>query len=509
MNKKTSIAALIESLLFYATNKLFLSDEDALLARNNLLALFLLDEPEEESNVLAELQSEILTPLVDLAIEAGLAKAEERLLFESKVMGLVTPAPSIVIGEFDYISARKGTQAATDYLRELSIASNYIRMEDIEKNIKWTAPGEQGDLIITINLAKPEKDAKMIAKEAKMQSGYPKCMLCPTNMGYKGTLTRPPRHTLRIVPLFLNEEKWYLQYSPYVYYKDHIIALTAEHRPMVVGTDTFVELLDFVELFPHFFCGSNAALPIVGGSILSHEHFQGGGKGLPMLKRPARSDFTHKDFPKVKIQLLDWYNSVVRLCCTDSDELISCASHFLDFWQGYSDESVNIIASTGQVPHNTVTPIASISNKEYILDLILRNNRTDDKHPYGIFHPTEEAHNIKKEGIGLIEAMGIFILPGRLNEEIKQIATILQGKKPLDFKELSQDAMLEKHFNMIVQLANDNGCALSSEDSFKVITEYINETCRKILECTAVFKNTKKGQDAFLQFMNKAGCKNR
>ena len=507
MNNKATIAALIESLLFYATVKLFLSEEDAILARNNLLDLFSIDEPGQASSDLAELQSEILTPLAGLAISSGLITEEERLLFESKIMGLVTPAPSAVIGEFDFISAREGTQAATDYLRGISIASNYIRAEDIEKNIKWTAPGELGDLIITINLAKPEKDAKLIEREAKDSSGYPKCLLCPTNMGFKGTLTRPPRHALRIIPLFLNDEKWYLQYSPYVYYKDHIIVLTAEHRPMVVGTDTFIELLDFVKLFPHFFCGSNAALPIVGGSILSHEHFQGGGKGLPMLKRSAKADFVHKDFPNVQLHLLDWYNSVVRLSSVDSEELINCASYFLDFWKDYSDESVNIIASSGQVPHNTVTPIASINNKKYILDLILRNNRTDDTHPYGIFHPTEDMHNIKKEGIGLIEAMGIFILPGRLNEEMKQIAAILQGSKPLDFKALSQDAMLEKHFNMIVQLASDNGCKLSGEDANKAITEYINDTCRKILECTAVFKNNKEGQAAFLKFMDKAGCK--
>ncbi|MGI6213079.1 MAG: galactose-1-phosphate uridylyltransferase [Christensenellales bacterium] len=507
MSKNTSIATLLESLIFYATVKLYLSEEDALVARNKLLELFSLDAPGEKTEVLGDLQSEILNPLVNHAVEKGITSEEERLLFESKLMGMVTPCPSAVIAEFDHIFAREGVDAATDYLREISVNSNYIRMEDIEKNIKWTAPGELGDLIITINLAKPEKDAKTIERERLDQSSYPTCMLCTSNMGFAGTQTRPARHALRIIPLFLNDEKWYLQYSPYVYYKDHIIVLTAEHRPMVISPDTFVELLDFVGIFPHFFCGSNAELPIVGGSILSHEHFQGGAKVLPMFKRAARSEFKHKDFSNTKIQILDWYNSVVRLCSDDNEELANCAGYFLDFWRGYSDESVNILASTKKEKHNTFTPIASVRNKEYVLDLILRNNRTDEAHPHGIFHPTKDMHHIKKEGIGLIEAMGLFILPGRLSQEMKRIAQILQGKAPLDFKALSADAMLEKHFHMIAQLANDNGCDLTTEESHRAITEYINNVCRKILECTAVFKNTKEGQDAFRLFMNKAGCK--
>lgn len=507
MSNKSSTATLIESLVYYATVKMYLSEEDALVARNNLLDLFCLDAPGEGSGLLCELQSEILDPLVSEAIKMGLTKQEDALLFECKIMGMVTPCPSIVIDEFDFISARKGVEAATDYLRDISTYSNYIRWADIEKNIKWTAQGERGDLVITINLAKPEKDAKMIEAEQKDQSSYPVCALCPSNMGFSGSRTRAARQALRIIPLFLNDEKWYLQYSPYVYYKDHIIVLTALHRPMVVTSDTFVELLDFVELFPHFFCGSNAALPIVGGSILSHEHFQGGAKVLPMLKRPAKSEFAHKNFPKVKIQLLDWYNSVVRLVSPDSEQLASAASYFLEVWQNYSDKDVNIIASSGGVGHNTFTPIASKNGVNFVLDLILRNNRTDKAHPYGIFHVTEDMHNIKKEGIGLIEAMGIFILPGRLHSEIQRIAEILQGKRPLDFEALSKDAELEKHFNMIVQLASDNGCALSLEEAHRVITEYINDVCKRILECTAVFKNTKEGEQAFLNFMTSAGCK--
>lgn len=507
---KENVSSIIEDLLFYAQEKLHLSEEDSFAARNNLMDLLEITLPAEPSTELKALQKDILDPLIDYATASNLTDEENKILFETKIMGFVTPSPSAVISQFDYIAAKGNTEKATDFLRELSVNSNYIRKVDIDRNLKWTAPGKMGDLIITINLAKPEKDPKIIAEQREVgEHKYPQCQLCATNVGYKGSLTHPARQTLRVIPMFLNDEKWYLQYSPYVYYKDHIIALSKTHRPMVINSDTFVELIDFVSLFPHFFCGSNADLPIVGGSILSHEHFQGGAKVLPMLKRGERMEFTHSEFKQCRIQILDWYNSVVRIVSPSYDEIIKSASHILNVWKEYSDESVGIIAKTDNTPHNTITPIASVNkDKEFTLDLILRNNRTDKEHPYGIYHPTEDMHNIKKEGIGLIEAMGIFILPGRLNKEISEICELLQVDKPINFEALSKpDHQLSKHFDMIVQLAITHGFNLTKENSCKIVTDYINETCRKILECTAVFKNTEEGQEAFRAFLKAAGCR--
>lgn len=493
----TDIHQLIENLIFYAVNELKLCFEDSVYARNQLLSLFKTDFKFSLSNR-AALQEEILEPMLDYAASEGLYAEGERLLFETKIMGLVTPAPGEVIEKFRKLA--KDSAAATKYLYDISVKNNYIRMCDIKKNIRWTTSGEHGNIGITINLAKPEKDAKQIAAE-KEQSGmkYPQCMLCVENLGFSGSLTHPARQTLRYVPVTMGGQNWYLQYSPYVYYDEHCIAFSASHSPMAVTGDTFLRLLDFVEQFPFYFMGSNADLPIVGGSILSHDHYQGGKKVLPMLSRPFKK--TYEFATGAVVGILDWYNSVIRICSSKKYLVLDLATKVAERWRAYSDEDNGIYAYTN-APHNTVTPIASVNEKgEYCIDIILRNNRTDDKHPYGIYHPTEDMHNIKKEGIGLIEAMGLFILPGRLKREISLLIDILSSGRQPAFAALNDDKDMSKHIGMIAQLAQQFGTGLSRNNAQTAIINYINETCAKILECTAVYKNTREGEAAFDRFI--------
>lgn len=503
--KKFSIATALANLVQYADKNLYANHFDLTYATNQLLELFSVLEPGEPDKNLPDFQSGIVDPLVEYAIAEGLCKPEEALLFETKLIGFVTPPPSKVIDTFDAIAATDGIQHATDYLNRLSVNSNYIRLPDINKNIKWTAPGAKGDLTITINLSKPEKDNKQVALEKRLpQTSYPKCKLCAENVGFAGALNYPARQTLRIIPIYLNNELWHFQFSPYVYFDNHCIALSNEHRPMAITAQTFTRLLDFVDLFPHYFIGSNADLPIVGGSILAHDHFQGGSKVLPMLNRPAKKLFLSHAFPDVSIAVLDWYNSVIRLTSKNRQQLEKLAAYILQNWRNYSDEGNGIFAKTSE-QHNTVTPIAAFNEESgYSLYIILRNNRTDEAHPHGIFHPTEDMHNIKKEGIGLIEAMGIFILPGRLFDEIRDIADILTGRTPLNFADLSDEHhKLSKHVAMIAQLANDYGLNLSDEAAEEVIVGHINNTCIKILNCTAVFKDTPEGNIAFDTYLKK------
>lgn len=491
----------IENLLYYAKENLFLSLEDSIYAKNQLLDLFKA-KPSFELADRVDLQTEILDPMIEYAIDNGIIESDDALLFETKVMGLVTPSAGLVVSEFNRINAESGTEYATKYLYSLALKSNYIRINDIKKNIRWMTKGDKGEVGITINLAKPEKDPKKVAAEAKETSEdkYPKCVLCIENLGHPGGGAQPPRQTLRYVPLSLNGENWHLQYSPFVYYDEHCIALSDRHVPMKIDEDAFARLVDFVSKFPHYFMGSNADLPIVGGSILSHDHYQGGKKVLPMLFRPLKQNFTFSD--DVIIGARDWYNSVIHIASKNKFKLLDTANMILKKWQGYSDERVGILSYT-DAPHNTITPIASINKyDDYCLDLILRNNRTDEKHPFGIFHPTEDMHNIKKEGIGLIEAMGLFILPGRLRNEINEIINLLCGES-IDFRKLNEDSALSKHMGMIAQLANDLDKGATKKEARDAVISYINQTCIKILECTAVFKKDKEGQMAFDRFLEK------
>lgn len=499
----------VEQLLKYSVDKLSLDKNDVIYVRNSLLDLLGLDSPSAEVSSYGEFQNDIIDPILSYAIENDLTNENEKILFETKLLGYCTPMPSAVISKFAKTYSNSSSKDATDWLFGISKDNNYIRLVDINKNIKWAHNGKFGKIEVTINLSKPEKDPKQIAL-AKMQkkSGYPACMLCIDNVGYKGNLNHPARQTLRTVPITLGGEPWSLQFSPYQYYDQHVIAFSNVHRPMDVNDACLNRLVDFTEIFPHYFIGSNAALPIVGGSILSHDHYQGGNKVLPMFLAPIRSSYIAKDGDKsVRVSIVDWYNTVVRVESEDKSALLKHASNILSGWKKYSDPDSNILASTNGEPHNAITPIARLeNNKTYVLDMILRNNRTDEEHPYGIYHPTEDMHNIKKEGIGIIEVMGTFILPGRLKKELGDISSILSGNAPYEPKSLhSEENPLVKHADMIDMLVNKFGVSNTKEYADKILTDHVNETCEKILECTAVFKNTDKGAIGLDKFMQTVG----
>ena len=490
----------IENLLLYAKKELGLSLEDVAYARNQLLELFQVEPVELEG--LEEPLNHILEPLIQYGIENGIADEGSELRFETKILGLVTPSPSSVIYTFNKVKETEGIKAATDYFYNLCIKNNYIRLNDVKRNICWYANGPKGKIAITINLSKPEKDPKQVLAEKQFKGvKYPKCMLCIENIGFCGTLTHPARQTLRFIPLTLNGESWHMQYSPYVYYDEHCIVFNDKHVPMHIDGNSIERLLEFVDIYPYYFLGSNADLPIVGGSILSHDHYQGGAKVLPMFYTGIRKTFG--EYNGATISIRDWYNSVVHIESKDRAAAQKMAECFINFWQTYSDKANNIIAESDGERHNTVTPIATKEKDTYCVDLILRNNGVDEAHPYGIFHPTEDMHNIKKEAIGLIEAMGLFILPGRLKKELFAVMEELT-KEDFDISVVNQDPILGKHFNLIVQVMADKGTNLSKEDAQKAVLEQVDNVCLQILECTAVFKNTEEGQKGFDKFMNAA-----
>jgi UDPglucose--hexose-1-phosphate uridylyltransferase len=505
---KFNIPQLIAGLCRFGVDTLGLNSVDAMFAQNALLHLF--KQTEADSFVpFKDFNLDVLNPLVDFAVENKLCNDNdaERINFEARLLGFVTPPPSQVIANFDNMAAFAGIEDATGWLYKLSQDSQYIRVNDVAKNIKWTAPGTMGDLTVTINLSKPEKDNKEVARlKALPPSSHPKCVICPENIGYAGNEAKAARQTLRLIPLHLNNEQWYFQYSPYVYYDNHCIVVSENHTPMQISPQTITRLFDFVELFPHYFLGSNADLPIVGGSILSHDHFQGGKKVMPMMFSDIRKSFVSKRFGDVEASILNWYNSVIKLQSHNRLAVESLARDIIFGWKSYTSEAHNIVCKTSDVPHNTVTPVACLENGLYTLYIVLRNNRTNDQHPDGIFHPSADMHNIKKEGIGIIEVMGIFILPGRLFNETKQIVDILLGKTSLNFAELSQETHpLNKHLPLIAQLANDHGVNLPEEKAEKAVVDFINATCIKILNCTAVFKNTEQGQEGFAEFLKTVG----
>ena len=493
-----AVVQTIEDLIQYAEKELGLGLEDRTYARNQLYELFQV-EPEDclgNDRPLEEMTEE----LVQYGIEHGIAEEGTEIRFETKILGLVTPSPGEVVMKFADIKQKEGIKAATDYLYRLSVKNNYIRLGDISRNICWYADGDKGKIAITINLSKPEKDPKQVlAEKAFKGKKYPKCMLCIENIGFCGTAIHPARQTLRIVPVTLNGEEWHMQYSPYVYYDEHCIVFRDVHIPMKITDVTMSRLLEFVEKTPHYFLGSNADLPIVGGSILAHDHYQGGKKVLPMFFTGLRKMYEVKN--GVAVGVRDWYNSVVTVKGKDREAVAFKAATIVAAWKNYSDESADIICCTGEERHNTVTPVASKEGEEFTLDLILRNNRTDEKHPYGIFHPTEDMHNIKKEAIGLIEAMGLFILPGRLKGELYELMKEIQKEKP-DLERIFNDEKLSKHSGLIVQAMANRGTGLSADEARSAILERVNEVCFRILECTAVFKNSEEGQEAFDRFMS-------
>lgn len=489
----------INRLINFALQKGLISEEDRIYSINMLLGTLNLNEFEEENiDETLDNPTEILENILDYAVSKNMIEnsTTERDLFDTKVMNCVMPRPSEVINTFSRLY-KEDPKHATDYYFDLSIASNYIRKERTDKNIVWKTSTPYGDLDITINLSKPEKDPKEIAK-AKLQkaSSYPKCLLCKENEGFYGNLNHPARQTHRIIPLNLNDTKWFLQYSPYTYYNEHCIVLNSEHIPMKINRTTFENLLGFVEQFPHYFVGSNADLPIVGGSILSHDHYQGGRYTFAMENALLEKSYVIPGYEKVTVGRLKWPMSVVRLVSDNKDNLLNLADHILSTWRKYSDATVDILSNTNNEPHNTITPIARYKNNKYELDLVLRNNRTSEKYPLGLFHPHEEVHHIKKENIGLIEVMGLAVLPARLKNELNIIKNaLLDGEK-----DISTNEIVSKHakwYNYII-----NKYPSFTEDTvMEILKEEVGLKFQEVLTHAGVFKRDEKGLEAFDKFI--------
>ena len=439
---------------------------------------------------------ETLKEILDYAVDKGIIEdnVTARDLFDTKIMGLMLPPPSVVTDRF-YEAYKTSPEAATDYYYNLSRNSDYIRTYRVVKDMKWEAETEYGTIDITVNLSKPEKSAKDIeaAKNAP-QSDYPKCLLCKECEGYAGRMNFPARQNHRIIPVTLDGKEWFFQYSPYVYYNEHCIVFDGEHIPMEINASTFRKLFDFVKMFPHYILGSNAGLPIVGGSILSHSHYQGGRYTFPMAKAPIEKEYEFEGFSDVKAGIVKWPMSVIRLSGKDTERIVALAEKILKNWKSYSDPDCFIFAETDGEPHNTVTPIARKNGEVYELDIVLRNNITTKEHPLGVFHPHAELHNIKKENIGLIEVMGLAVLPARLKTELK-----LLGEKLVSGEEITEEALI-KHIdwaNEIKAKYND-----ISEENVEGILKYeVGEVFKKVLLDAGVFKRDEKGQSAFLKFI--------
>ena len=489
----------ISRLLEYGLQRGLIAPEDKAYAANRMLALLGLREFEPQP-VEEELHTPVepLERLCQFAAEAGLIEPDTRDgrdQFDTELMNCLMPRPSQVVREF-YSLYEKDKQAATDYYYQLARSSNYIRVDRIEKDRMWTAPTEYGDLVITINLSKPEKDPKAIAAaKSAPQSGYPKCALCRENEGYLGSANQAARGNHRLIPLELGGEPWFLQYSPYVYYNEHCIVLSHEHRPMKVSRQSISRLLEFVTFLPHYFVGSNADLPIVGGSILTHDHFQGGRYEFPMAKAPIREKVCFPGFEDVEAGIVHWPMSVIRLRGKEAQRLVDLADKILTAWREYSDESAEILAYTEGTPHNTITPIARRRGEDYELDLVLRNNRTTPEHPLGLFHPHAEYHHIKKENIGLIEVMGLAILPPRLLTETGLLEQAL--KDPAQAREIMARPEMEKHQAWYEEL---KAAGAGEGDTQRAIQESIGVIFGKILGNAGVYKDTEEGREAFRRF---------
>lgn len=495
----------------YALVTGLIEPQDTRYTINQLLELFGLDELEDEvtaahqTYITTQKEAEdaleaILNDMTDYAYENGIMAENSivyRDLFDTKIMGLLVERPSGVVTKFQGLYNHKTAQDATDYFYKLSCDSNYIRRYRIKKDLKWTADTEFGTLDITINLSKPEKDPKAIAaaKLAK-QSGYPKCLLCKENEGYAGRVNHPARQNHRIIPVTINDSDWFFQYSPYVYYNEHCIVFNSKHTPMKIECATFGKLLDFVTHFPHYFVGSNADLPIVGGSILSHDHFQGGHYEFAMAKAPVEKELTFKGYEDVKAGIVKWPMSVIRISAKDKERLIDLADKILLAWRGYSDETAFIFAETDGEPHNTITPIARRRGEEFELDLVLRNNITTEEHPLGVYHPHAKLHHIKKENIGLIEVMGLAVLPARLKDEMAALEMAI-----LEKKDLRADEMLEKHADWVEEFLPKYD-VIGRDNISDIIRTEIGLVFNEVLKDAGVYKCTEEGREAFCRFVD-------
>ncbi len=507
----------IDLLIKYSIEKKFITDSDIYFAGNLLIDYFKLPDfiKTDYAGTDPEPVQVILNRMVDYAYEHKIITENDitsRDLADTKIISLMLPMPGQIIKEFNSIKESSGIKAAADFFYRFSIDSNYIRMDRILKNLIWQTATEFGGLDITVNLSKPEKDPRTIAA-AKLipSSGYPECLLCPENTGFAGNLNHPARQNLRLLPLKLNSEKWWFQYSPYVYYNEHCIVLKDSHEPMKLTVDTFTRLIDFVDLFPHYFIGSNADLPIVGGSILNHDHFQGGNHEFPMAKASGEKSFKHDDYKGLTAEIIKWPMSVVRLKSANREKIIAASDLIFRKWKNHSDKENGILSHTlkgeENTPHNTVTPIARMRDGQYEMDLVLRNNLTSEEHPFGIFHPHEELHHIKKENIGLIEVMGLAVLPGRLAEELYEIKNILLNKKDYTSDSIDKENPVFKHKEWIEYLIRKYQGALSAENAAQIIKDEMGLKFETVLTHCGVFQRNEQGNRGFTEFLASAGFK--
>ena len=489
----------IKKLVQYGLETGLITEEDRIYTVNRILEVLqedMYEEPAEDfRNVNLE---ETLKELLDYAAEKGLLESNSvgfRDLFDTKLMGCLVPRPSEVTARF-FEQYRESPQAATDYFYKLSQDTDYIRRYRIQKDIRWKAPSVYGDIDISINLSKPEKDPKAIAaaKQAK-QSGYPKCLLCKENVGYAGRVNHPARQNHRTIPLTINDSPWGFQYSPYVYYNEHCILFNYEHIPMKIERTTFVKLFDFIKLFPHYFIGSNADLPIVGGSILSHDHYQGGNYTFAMAKAPIETYVEIKGYEDVEAGIVKWPLSVIRIRHKEADRLIDLAEYILNQWRGYTDEDAFIYAETEGEPHNTITPIARKVEDTFELDLVLRNNITTEECPLGVYHPHAQYHHIKKENIGLIEVMGLAVLPARLKDEMQLLSEYL-----LEGKDVRSNESLVKHADWVDEFLPKYP-DLNAGTVMDILKEEIGKVFVGVLEDAGVYKCTTEGRKAFARFL--------
>ena len=464
----------------------------------NLLLDVMKESDYEEEQITGEVDLEsTLRGLLDEAVKRGIIEDTVtcRDLFDTRLMNCLMPRPAQIQKEF-WDRYEKDPQEATDYFYKLSQDSDYIRRYRVKKDRKWTVESEYGTIDITINLSKPEKDPKEIAaaKLAK-SSSYPKCLLCPENEGYAGRLNHPARENHRIIPITINNTRWGFQYSPYVYYNEHCIVFNSLHTPMKIERNAFIKLFDFVKLFPHYFLGSNADLPIVGGSILSHDHFQGGHYTFAMAKAPIEKQVTIPGYEDVEAGIVKWPLSVLRIRHRDEKRLVDLATHVLDVWRGYTDEDAFIFAETDGEPHNTITPIARKVGDMFELDLTLRNNITTEEHPLGVYHPHAQYHHIKKENIGLIEVMGLAVLPARLKDELELLAEyIVEGK------DVASNEAIEKHAQWVKEFMPKHE-KITKENVMDILKEEVGKTFVKVLEDAGVYKCTSQGREAFMKFI--------
>lgn len=489
----------LNRLLNFGLQQGLIHEDDKIYSANMLIGLLKIDEFEpEDINETLSTPTPILENILDYAVSKNMIEdtVTERDLLDTNIMNCLMPRPSEVRKTFTSLY-NESPEKATNYFYKLSIASNYIRKDRIDKNMVWKASTEYGDLDITVNLSKPEKDPKEIAKAKTFKStSYPKCLLCKENEGFYGHMNHPARQTHRIIPMNLGSEQYFMQYSPYTYYNEHCIIFNSEHVPMKINRKAFANLLNFIDVLPHYFAGSNADLPIVGGSILSHDHYQGGRYTFAMEKAPIEKTYSIKGYEDINIGRVKWPMSVIRINGNDKTRLTDLAEHILNLWRKYSDESVDILSESNGEPHNTITPIARKRNGNYELDLVLRNNRTSSEYPLGIFHPHNEVHHIKKENIGLIEVMGLAVLPARLKNELSLLKDALIKRIP----DISDNENISKHSDWYKYLLSKYD-TITEENAYEILQKEVGIIFSQVLDHAGVFKRNDKGMAAFDKFV--------